>query len=185
MKLREKLDIMDRRQIRRALARLASEIVERNGGVENLILIGIRTGGMHLAARLVKEIRRIEDDEPEFGIIDITLYRDDIFSLEQPIVGQTEIATDITDKRVVLVDDVIYTGRTIRAAMDALIDFGRPENIQLAVLIDRGLREFPIQPDYVGRQIPTHADERVELLLKEQGDSDRAVIYAIEEEKED
>ena len=181
MKLREKLQVMNQKEIKRVLARLASEILERNGGVRKLLLIGIRTGGMHLAARMKKMITRMEDEEPEFGIIDITLYRDDVFSLDQPEVGRTEIEGDITGRRVVLIDDVIYTGRTIRAAMDALIDFGRPRNIQLAVLVDRGLREFPIHPDYVGRSIPTQPDERVEVLLKEEGENDRVVIYAIEE----
>lgn len=181
MTLKEKLEIMESKQIERALSRIASEILERNGGVDSLMLIGIRTGGMHLAKRLVKVIEAMEGKPVQLGIIDITLYRDDIFQMEQPEVGMTEIDQDITDKKVVLVDDVLYTGRTIRAAMDALIDFGRPKNIQLAVMIDRGLREFPIHPDFVGRQIPTHDDERVELLLTEENEKkDRAVIYAIE-----
>lgn len=180
MKLREKLDVMSKKQIRLALNRIASEIVERNDGVEDLCLVGIRTGGMYLAKRLKKIITAMEGRAPCFGVIDITLYRDDVFSLGQPEVGQTEIDGDIDDMKIVLVDDVLYTGRTIRAAMDALIDFGRPMNIQLAILIDRGLREFPIQPDFVGRRIPTYPDERVEILLKETGGEDRAVIYDIE-----
>lgn len=183
MTLKEKLEIMESKQITRANSRMASEILERNGGVEDLMLIGIRTGGMHLAKRLQKVIEEMEGKPAKLGIIDITLYRDDVFQLEQPEVGLTEIDEDITDRKVVLVDDVIYTGRTIRAAMDALIDFGRPKTIQLAVMIDRGLREFPIHPDFTGRQIPTHEDERVELLLKEEGEKkDRAVIYAIDME---
>lgn len=188
MTLVEKLRTMDQKEMTRALTRLATEILERNGGVEGLVLVGIRTGGMHLARRLLKLIETMEGAAPEFGVIDITLYRDDVFSLEQPVVGPTEIDTDITDKRVVLVDDVIYTGRTIRAAMDALIDFGRPSGIQLAVLVDRGLREFPIHPDYVGRSLATQKEERVEVLLKEEGHKrDCVVIYAIQGEgaKED
>ncbi len=181
MNLREKLQVMGDKEIQRALVRLASEIVERNGGVKDLLLVGIRTGGMHLGRRLHTILEEMEGEAPELGIIDITLYRDDISSMSQPEVGTTEIDTDITDKRIVLVDDVLFTGRTIRAAMDAIIDFGRPKYIQLAVLVDRGLREFPIQPDFVGRHIPTHDDERVEVLLKEEGKKDRVVIYAIEQ----
>jgi len=181
MTLREKQEIMNAREIKLALARLASEILERNGGVEGLMLVGIRTGGIHLARRLEKVIAKLEGEAPEVGVIDITLYRDDIFSLDTPQVGATEIASDITGRPLVLIDDVIFTGRTIRAAMDALIDFGRPKSIQLAVMIDRGLREFPIHPDFVGRRVATQSRERVELHLKEEGhEKDRAVIYTIE-----
>lgn len=181
MKLTEKLQVMTCKEIERAITRLASEIVEVNSGVDDLMLVGIRTGGLHLARRLRKQLEKMEKKTPAFGVIDITLYRDDFHTLEQPEVGTTEINTDISGMKVVLVDDVIFSGRTIRAAMDALIDFGRPQNVQLAVLIDRGLREFPIHPDYVGRNIPTHEDERVEVLLKEEGEEDSVVIYAIEE----
>jgi len=185
MKLTEKLQVMSCKEIERALTRLATEILERNNGVDNLMLIGIRTGGLHLAARLKSLIEKMEEKTPAFGIIDITLYRDDAHTLEQPEIGTTEIDHDINGMQVVLVDDVIFSGRTIRAAMDALIDFGRPKNVQLAVLVDRGLREFPIHPDYVGRNIPTHADERVEVLLKEEdGADDRVVIFAVEEIEE-
>ncbi len=184
MTLKEKLQVMTSQEIRRAIDRLASEILERNGGVENLLLVGIRTGGMHLAARLKKRLTKMEGEVPAYGIIDITLYRDDLFSLDTPEVGTTEIEGDITGKRVVLIDDVIYTGRTIRAAMDALIDFGRPKVIQLAVLVDRGLRELPIHADFVGRMIPTSEDERVEVLLKEEGHDDRVVIYDITPDEE-
>lgn len=181
MTLTEKLQVMEAKEIRRALTRLASEILERCDGVENMVLVGIRTGGAHLAERLKKMVTKMEGEVPDFGIIDITLYRDDAFQLEQPEVGVTEINVDLNDKHVVLIDDVIYTGRTIRAAMDAIVDFGRPKQLELAVLIDRGLREFPIHPDYVGRNIPTQPDERVEVLLKEEGRDDRVVIFDISE----
>jgi len=176
MTIHEKMELMNAKEIKRALDRLASEILEQNGGVEGLILVGIRTGGMHLASRIKKLITKMEGEVPEFGVVDITLYRDDFFTLEQPQVGDTEIEGDITGKRVVLVDDVIYTGRTIRAAMDAIVDFGRPRSIQLAVLIDRGMRELPIHPDYTGRQVTADAKERVEVFLKEEGHDDRVVI---------
>ncbi len=180
----EKLMVMGQKEIHRALVRLSSEILERNGGIDNVMIVGIQTGGAHLARRMMQIMEKSEEKTPESGLLDITLYRDDAPMLKAPQVGRTDLDSDINGKRVVLIDDVIYTGRTIRAAMDALIDFGRPKSIQLAVLIDRGLREFPIHPDYVGRTIPTTVDERVEVLLREEGEKkDRVIIYGLDEKQ--
>lgn len=175
--------LLDSDGIRRALTRIAHEILERNKGTKDLVLIGIRTGGAHVARRLQAEIRSIEKSEVPLGIVDITLYRDDLSERgPQAKVRETEIPFDITDKKVVLVDDVLYTGRTIRAAMDALIDFGRPQSIQLAVFADRGHRELPIKADYVGKNIPTSHGETVELRLKEEGfPEDILAIVTLEE----
>lgn len=174
--------LLDGDGIRRTLTRIAHEILERNKGTQELVLIGIRTGGAHLARRLQSEIRTIEKAEVPVGIIDITLYRDDLSERgPQAKVRETEISFDITEKKVVLVDDVLYTGRTIRAAMDALVDFGRPQSVQLAVLADRGHRELPIKADYVGKNIPTSQDETVEVRLTEDGHpQDELVIVATE-----
>jgi len=164
---REK-QILDNEGLRRALVRIAHEILERNKGTKDLVFIGIRTGGAHLARRLQQEIRTIEKVEVPVGVVDITLYRDDVNELgPQAKIRETDIPFDVTEKKVVLVDDVLYTGRTIRAALDAVMDFGRPQTIQLAVLADRGHRELPIKPDYVGKNIPTSESERVELRLRE------------------
>lgn len=179
MTLKEKSQVMEKKEIQRALTRIASEILERNDTVEGLFLVGIRTGGMHLAKRLKKIITRMEGESPSFGVVDITLYRDDVLSLDKPEVGGTDVEGDLTGRRVILVDDVLFTGRTVRAALDALMDLGRPKNIQLAVLVDRGLRELPIHADYVGRSLTTSPSERVEVLLKEEGQEDRVVVYQI------
>lgn len=177
MKLKEKEVVMDKEEIERTLSRLTHEILERNKGTKDLVLIGIRTGGVYLAERIRKKIEAIEKAQIPFGIIDITLYRDDFATgLPRPLVGKTEIPFPLKDKRVILVDDVLYTGRTVRAAMDALIDFGRPKFIQLAVLIDRGHRELPIQADYVGKKIATLPEEDVQVYFREGGDEDRVVI---------
>lgn len=160
--------IMDAEAIHRALMRIAHEILEKNKGIEGLCLIGIRTRGVILAERIQKYIRQIEGHDVPVGILDITLYRDDLTSIgAQPVVHETLINFDINGKRIVLIDDVLYTGRTIRAALDALIDFGRPANTQLAVLVDRGHRELPIRADYVGKNIPTALEENVKVVLKE------------------
>jgi pyrimidine operon attenuation protein/uracil phosphoribosyltransferase len=167
--------ILDSKEISRALTRIAHEIIERNKGVENLCLIGIQKGGVLLAKRLASQIESIEGKQIEVGALDITFYRDDInIKKEQPVVKTTDITFPITDKTVVLVDDVLFTGRSIRAAMDALIDFGRPAYIQLAVLIDRGHRELPIRADYVGKNIPTSFNDRVEVYLE--GETEDKVI---------
>jgi len=160
--------LMDSKEMERALVRVGHEIVERNKGVEDLCLVGIQRGGVHLAHRLAKKISKEEDAEIPMGTLDITFYRDDL-QIRQPEVSRTEIDFDITGMAVVLVDDVFFTGRSIRAAMDALMDIGRPASIQLAVLIDRGHRELPIRADYVGKNIPTSLEERVEVQLKEEG----------------
>ncbi|MDP2653611.1 MAG: bifunctional pyr operon transcriptional regulator/uracil phosphoribosyltransferase PyrR [Candidatus Omnitrophota bacterium] len=171
--------IMDKENIQRAILRIAHEILEKNKGIEDLCLIGIRTRGAVLAERINACIAQIEGKPIPAGILDITLYRDDLTLISsQPVVHETKIEFDITDKKVVLVDDVLFTGRTIRAALDAIIDFGRPARIQLAVLIDRGHRELPIRADFVGKNIPTAIDENVKVVLSESdhGESDRVIV---------
>lgn len=177
MGLVEKAQIMDEAAIGRALIRIAHEILERNRGVEHLLLIGIRTRGVPLARRLAEQIQRIEGKTIPVGILDITLYRDDLSTIaEQPVVHETKLPGNINGKIVVLVDDVLFTGRTTRAAMDALVDFGRARQIQLAVLIDRGHRELPIRADYVGKNVPTSRREIVSVMLTETDGEDRVVI---------
>ncbi len=168
---------MDQEAIRRAVLRMAHEILEK-GGVKDLALIGIRTRGVVLAERLRKAIRDIEGKEVLAGVLDITLYRDDLTMVgAKPVVRATLIDFDITDKRVVLVDDVFFTGRTIRAGLDALVDFGRPALIQLAVLVDRGHRELPIRADFVGKNIPTSKSQNVRVVLGESdGGNDRVDV---------
>jgi pyrimidine operon attenuation protein/uracil phosphoribosyltransferase len=174
---KEKEAVMDGEEVERALVRITHEMLERNKGVRDLVLIGIRTGGVYLAERIQTQIEKIEKVRVPFGIIDITLYRDDFaMGLPQPLVGKTDIPFSLRDKKVMLVDDVLYTGRTVRAAMDALIDFGRPRFIQLAVLIDRGHRELPIQADYVGKKVMTAFQDDVMVSFREGGDPDRVVI---------
>jgi pyrimidine operon attenuation protein/uracil phosphoribosyltransferase len=174
--------VMDGESIERALTRIAHEILERNKGTQGLALVGIRSRGVHIAERLRQRIRAIENVEVPAGIIDITLYRDDLSrSAQQPEVRGTRIPFAVEGKRVVLVDDVLYTGRTIRAALDALIDFGRPRNVQLVVLVDRGHRELPIRADYVGKNLPTAVHESVQVRLKESDGRDEVVIAPAEE----
>lgn len=155
--------ILDQAGVSRALTRIAHEILERNKGVADLVLVGIRTGGDHLAELLRQRIVDIEGEDLPIGTVDITMYRDDLDSRGSLPMGRTEIPFSLDNKRVILVDDVLYTGRTIRAAMDALIDLGRPRSIQLAVLVDRGHRELPIRPDYIGRNTPTSREEQVKV----------------------
>ncbi len=171
-------EILNNMEIERALKRLTHEIIERNKGVKNLCLIGIQRGGVLLAKRLASLIKSIEKEDVEVGALDIALYRDDIhIKEEQPVVRSTDIPFTIDNKTVVLVDDVLFTGRSIRAAMDAIIDFGRPAYIQLAVLIDRGHRELPIRADYVGKNIPTSINDRVEVYMDESDNKkDRVVL---------
>jgi pyrimidine operon attenuation protein / uracil phosphoribosyltransferase len=177
MRARDKEIVMDEETMERALTRITHEILERNRGVKDLVLIGIRTGGVYLAERIRDKVEQIEGVQVPSGIIDITLYRDDFaVGLPRPLVGKTEIPFSLKDKKVVLVDDVLYTGRTVRAAMDALIDFGRPQFIQLAVLIDRGHRELPIQADYVGQKIRTAPQEGVTVTFRELEGQDRVVV---------
>lgn len=169
--------VMDADGIDRSLTRIAYEILEKNKGVDNLILVGIRTRGVFLAQRLQCKIAAIENKDLPMGILDITLYRDDLgISSRKPRLGKTEIPCSIDDMKVILIDDVLFTGRTIRAAMDALIDFGRPKSIQLAVLIDRGHRELPIRADYVGKNLPSSLWEDVTVLLNEKDGRDAVVI---------
>src|SRR3990167_1469739 len=169
--------IMDAGDIARALTRVAHEILERNKGVKDLALVGIRTGGVHLAHRLAKRIQEIEQAPVPIGDLDITLYRDDLsLRKEQPVLRTTSVPFDVSDKIVVLVDDVLFTGRTIRAAMDGLMDLGRPAELQLAVLVDRGHRQLPIKANYIGKNLPTSREEQVQVLLEEAGEDDRVVI---------
>lgn len=180
-KLVDKTLLMDGEGIRRALTRISHEIVERNKGTGDVVLVGIRTRGVPLSERIADEIEKIEGCRPPVGVLDITLYRDDLSTLSyQPIVHPTQMPIDITGKTIVLVDDVLYTGRTIRAALDALIDMGRPHIIQLAVLIDRGHRELPIRADYVGKNVPTAAHEAVSVQLSVIDNDEKVVLREIE-----
>jgi len=172
-------ELLNNKDIERILTRIAHEIIEKNKGVKNLCLVGIQRGGVILAKRLASQIESIEGGHIEIGALDITLYRDDFnIKKEQPVVKITDISFSITDKTVVLVDDVLFTGRSIRAAMDALIDFGRPAYIQLAVLIDRGHRELPIRADYAGKNIPTSFNDTVEVYFKEDNNQDKVVLIS-------
>ena len=171
--------IMTPEDIRRTLARIAHEIIERNKRIDFLILVGMHTRGVPLARRLATNIEDFEKVKTPVGALDINLYRDDLSSLElQPIVQRTDISTNIDDKSIVLVDDVLYTGRSIRAAMDALTDLGRPQSIQLAVLVDRGHRELPIRADYVGKNMPSSRHEEIQVQLKETDGIDEVSIIS-------
>jgi len=180
VQLRDKNVIMDEMAMKRALTRIAHEIIERNKGVDNVAVVGIRRRGGPLAQRLAERIQEIEGVSIPVGILDITLYRDDLTTLSsQPQVHRTEVGFDISGMNVVLVDDVLYTGRTIRAALDALIDLGRPKSIQLAVLIDRGHRELPIKADFIGKNVPTSRQEVISVQVKEIDAKDEVVIQEI------
>lgn len=181
----DKARIMSADDMRRAISRLSHEIIERNSGPANLVICGIRTRGQHLAERIVEKIHEIEGVRVPLGVLDITLYRDDLHAIaKQPLVRSTEIPVSIVEKNVILVDDVLYTGRTVRAAMDEVIDFGRPKTIQLAVLVDRGHREFPIRADYVGKNVPTSAIEIVKVQFTESDGVDGAILSELDEEGE-
>jgi pyrimidine operon attenuation protein/uracil phosphoribosyltransferase len=182
MALKEKAEIVDADGLRRVVTRIAHEIVERNKGVDDLVLVGIRRRGVPNASRMAQKIQEFEGRMPAIGSLDITLYRDDLSTVaHQPVVGATDIPVDINGKVVVLVDDVLYTGRTVRAAMDALIDFGRPRAIQLAVVIDRGHRELPIRADYVGKNVPTSKKEVIGVKIAEIDSVDSVVIKELDE----
>ncbi len=169
--------VLDAKDISRAINRIAHEILEKNNGSENLALVGIRTRGVILAKRLQNKILEIENTKVNFGVLDITLYRDDLSKGKQsPALKKTDISFPIDDKKIILCDDVLFTGRTIRAAIDALMDFGRPACVQLAVLIDRGHRELPIRPDYVGKNIPTSKNMVVKVKLAEEDQEDTVMI---------
>ena len=173
--------IMDADAMRRAIVRIAHEIIERNKGVDNVVLVGIRTRGVPIAERLAAAIKEIEKVELLVGMLDITLYRDDLSTLAyNPVCHGTEIDFDVDGKTVILVDDVLYTGRTIRCALDAIIDMGRPKAIQLAVLIDRGHRELPIRADFAGKNVPTSHKEAIEVYLAEQDGVDEVAIGDVE-----
>lgn len=179
----EKTQIMDQEGMRRALTRIAHEIVEKNKGVDDLCFIGVRSRGVPLARRLAQKVQEIEGKAVPFGVIDITLYRDDLgASSRQPVVSHTDINFEVSGKTVILVDDVLFTGRTTRAALDAIFDLGRPSSIRLAVLVDRGHRELPIRPDYVGKNVPTSLKETVSVSVKEIDQEDRVTIQEIADE---
>jgi len=178
--MEQKAIVLDEQAIRRALTRIAHEIIEKNKGIENLVLIGIKTRGIYIAKRLAERIQQIEEVSVPVGEVDITLYRDDLTVKtkdKEPQVLGSNVPYDITNTKVVLVDDVLYTGRTVRAAMDALVDIGRPAQIQLAVLVDRGHRELPIRADYVGKNIPTAKNEKIVVKMKEIDDADQVSIF--------
>lgn len=176
----KKATVLDEQAIRRALTRIAHEIIERNKGIENCVLVGIKTRGIYLARRLAERIETIEGTEIPVGELDITLYRDDLTQKTEdcePLVKGANIPIDINNKKIILVDDVLYTGRTVRAAMDAIVDNGRPAQIQLAVLVDRGHRELPIRADYVGKNIPTSSSEKIVVELVEVDSMDQVTIH--------
>jgi len=170
--------LMKAKEIDRIISRFAYEILELYPDQDDVAIVGIQTGGAHIARRLVAKLEKIENKSFELGLLDITLYRDDLaMEKNQPIVRKTDISFGVTHKVIILVDDVLYTGRTVRAALDALVDFGRPQIIRLAVIIDRGLREFPIRPDFVGRTISTTSNQNVRVLFKKEGEeSDRVIL---------
>ncbi|MFD1204082.1 MULTISPECIES: bifunctional pyr operon transcriptional regulator/uracil phosphoribosyltransferase PyrR [Sporosarcina] len=176
----EKANILDEQAISRAITRIAHEIIERNKGIDDCILVGIKTRGAVIAKRLSQKIEQIEGKPILMGELDITLYRDDLqirHENQEPFVHQVDIRHDVKEKKVILVDDVLYTGRTVRAAMDAVMDLGRPASIQLAVLVDRGHRELPIRPDFVGKNIPTSSEEKVVVNVVEQDGDDSVKIH--------
>ena len=174
---RERTTIMDAATMNRALSRLASEIVERNKGTTDLVLVGIQRRGVSLAERLAEKIEKLEGTSVPVGALDITLYRDDLSTIApHPVVSKTDLPVDVNNRNIVLVDDVLYTGRTVRAALDHIIDYGRPRRIQLAVLIDRGHRELPIQADYIGKAVPTSQSEIIKVMVKDIDETDQVLI---------
>ncbi|WDV47602.1 bifunctional pyr operon transcriptional regulator/uracil phosphoribosyltransferase PyrR [Clostridiaceae bacterium M8S5] len=178
--MKTKTLIMDEKAIQRATTRISHEIIENNKGITDVIIIGIKTRGIPLANRIANKIKDIEGQEVQVETLDITLYRDDLSEIdEKPVVSIDKLKCDITNKIVVLVDDVLYTGRTVRAALDAIVDNGRPKKVQLAVLIDRGHRELPIRPDYIGKNVPTSKKEIVSVKFKETDDMDSVLIKEV------
>ena len=178
MNLKEKSEIMGKKDISRSLTRISHEIIEANENLDEVVIVGIQRRGVPLAKRIVENINNYEECDIPMGLLDITLYRDDLSQLaEHPKLNKTDIPFAITGKAIVLVDDVIFTGRTVRSAIDALIDLGRPKNIQLACLIDRGHRELPIKPNYVGKNVPTSKNEIVSVFLDEVDDCEKVVIF--------
>lgn len=181
----EKNMLLDEKAMGRALTRIAHEIIERNKGVEDCVLVGIRTRGIYLAQRLAQRIERIEGEKIPVGELDITFYRDDVIhsKSDQANCKESHLTVETTNKKIILVDDVLYTGRTVRAALDALMDLGRPRMIQLAVLIDRGHRELPIRPDFVGKNVPTSKEEVIIVALQEVDERECVVIGEVPEER--
>ena len=170
-------EILDKKDIERIIARMSHEIIEKNKGIGSICLVGIQKRGVHIVRRIAMKLKEIEGVDVPVGMLDIALYRDDInVRKNQPLVRRTEVPCQISNKNVVLVDDVLFTGRSIRAAMDALMDFGRPATIQLAVLVDRGHRELPIKADFVGKNIPTLLSETVNVQLEEDGMADKVCL---------
>jgi pyrimidine operon attenuation protein/uracil phosphoribosyltransferase len=181
MKVSTKARVMDADDVRRAITRISHEILEKNGGVDALAIVGIQTRGAFLARRVAAEIADIEGVSVPVGILDITLYRDDLQTVaDQPVVNESDIPFDIQAKTLVLVDDVLYTGRTVRAALDEIVDFGRPKSVQLAVIVDRGHRELPIRADYVGKNVPTSESETVAVRIVEKDGADEVLIQSVE-----
>lgn len=175
--MKEKSQLMDEKEVQRAITRVSHEIIERNKGIEGLVLIGIKTRGIYLANRIKEKIEQIEGTLLDSGELDITLYRDDLKKISKdPVVNGSKVSFDIDNKKVILIDDVLYTGRTVRCALDALIDIGRPKSIQLAVLVDRGHRELPIRADYVGKNVPTSKNEIISVKLLETDNEDSVTI---------
>ncbi|HSQ89645.1 bifunctional pyr operon transcriptional regulator/uracil phosphoribosyltransferase PyrR [Romboutsia sp.] len=175
--MREKAQLMDEKAIARAITRVSHEIIEKNKGIEDIVLVGIKTRGVPIANRISKKIEQIEGSKVNTGEVDITLYRDDLKEIDvDPVLNGSNIDFDINDKVVILVDDVLYTGRTVRSALDAIIDIGRPKAIQLAVLVDRGHRELPIRADYVGKNVPTSKHEIISVKLSETDKEDSVTI---------
>ena len=172
----QKAKIMDEKAIGRAITRISHEIIERNKGIQDIVLVGIKTRGIYIAQRLAERLKQLEDIDVPVGELDITLYRDDVKDMEEPELHSSDVPVSIEGKEVILVDDVLYTGRTIRAAMDAVMDLGRPRKISLAVLVDRGHRELPIRADYVGKNIPTSKTEEIIVEMEERDGADRIMI---------
>lgn len=168
--------LMDEQAIKRAVTRISHEIIEKNKGIDNIIIMGVKTRGIPLAKRIARKIQEIENQEVEFGTVDITFYRDDLIKKSDiPIVGDKD-EIDVADKTVIIVDDVVFTGRTCRAAIDVILDMGRPKKIQFASLVDRGHRELPLRPDFVGKNIPTSTNEVVHVQLVETDGCDRVIL---------
>ncbi len=175
--MKEKAQLMDDKAITRAITRISHEIIERNKGIEDVVLVGIKTRGVPIANRISKKIESIEGELVNTGEVDITLYRDDLKEIDvDPVINGSNIDFDINNKVVILVDDVLYTGRTVRAALDAIMDIGRPKSIQLAVLVDRGHRELPVRADYVGKNVPTSRHEIISVMLSETDEQDSVTI---------
>ncbi|MDK2563111.1 bifunctional pyr operon transcriptional regulator/uracil phosphoribosyltransferase PyrR [Romboutsia sedimentorum] len=175
--MREKAQLMDEKAISRAITRVSHEIIEKNKGIEDIVLVGIKTRGVPIANRISKKIEQIEGSKIDTGEVDITLYRDDLKKIDiDPVLNGSNIDFNINDKIVILVDDVLYTGRTVRASLDAIVDIGRPKSIQLAVLVDRGHRELPVRADYVGKNVPTSKHEIISVKLLETDGEDSVTI---------